>query len=140
MPATGVTRAMSPARHLLPALPLLLLADPALALRCQGRIISEGDPQPRVLKLCGEPTAARQQLIYRGGVPRVRYSPPPEPGRSTPEAGRRSDELLIHDRSLVEVVVEEWTYNLGPHKLMRVVRFEDGLVVEVRRLGYGYHE
>jgi hypothetical protein len=37
-------------------------------------------------------------------------------------------------------VVEEWTYNLGPNRMMRVVRFENGIVVEVTHLGYGYHE
>ncbi len=47
-------------------------------------------------------------------------------------------ELLIHDRSVVEVLIEEWTYNFGPHKLMRIVRFENGLVAEIDHLGYGY--
>ena len=41
---------------------------------------------------------------------------------------------------LVEVPVETWTYNLGPHKLMRRLRFEDGIVVDIDTLGYGYHE
>ncbi len=38
-----------------------------------------------------------------------------------------------------EVVVEEWTYNFGPRRLMRVIRFENGLVTSIRQLGYGYH-
>ena len=37
-----------------------------------------------------------------------------------------------------EVVIEEWTYNLGPHQLMRVVRLENGYVAEIKQLGYGY--
>ena len=37
-----------------------------------------------------------------------------------------------------EVVIEEWTYNRGPHQLMRVVRLENGVVAEVEILGYGY--
>jgi hypothetical protein len=39
-----------------------------------------------------------------------------------------------------EVVVEDWTYNLGPHKLMRIITFENGVVVKVQTLGYGYNE
>lgn len=116
---------------------LLLAASPAMALRCQGRIISEGDPQPRVLRYCGEPATAQQRLLYRSGLPR-QYAGFRAPG-GTIESGR-GGELLVHDRSVVEVLVEEWTYNFGPHKLMRMVRFENGLVVEVRQLGYGYHD
>ena len=42
-------------------------------------------------------------------------------------------------RGLIEeVVVEEWTYNLGPYQFMRLVRIENGRVVEVKPLGYGY--
>ena len=40
---------------------------------------------------------------------------------------------------LVEVPVETWTYNLGPNKLMRRLRLEDGVVVDIDTLGYGYH-
>jgi hypothetical protein len=117
---------------------LMLLAEPALAFRCKGKLVSAGDPQAKVLKFCGDPVSVQQRLVYRGGVPRSRIS------RDLPAINDAADfdttrrELLIHDRSVVEVVVEEWTYNLGPHKLMRVVRFEDGLVAEVKRLGYGY--
>ena len=39
--------------------------------------------------------------------------------------------------ALEEVVVEEWTYNLGPRLLMRVVVLEDGYVEDVKHLGYG---
>lgn len=121
-------------------LAVLLLAEPALAFRCQGRLISDGDPQPKVLRFCGQPTATQQRLIYRGGVPRAWVNQADTTGSGTVESGRPGDELLIHDRSVVEVLVEEWTYNHGPHRLMRVVRFENGLVVEVTHLGYGYHE
>jgi hypothetical protein len=41
---------------------------------------------------------------------------------------------------VVEIPVEVWIYNLGPSKLMRQIRFEDGKVVEIETLGYGYHE
>lgn len=31
-------------------------------------------------------------------------------------------------------------YNLGPQKLMRRIVFEDGAVVDIETLGYGYRE
>jgi uncharacterized protein YvpB len=46
--------------------------------------------------------------------------------------------MLAAPGSLVEVRVEIWTYNFGPHKLMRRLRFDDGELVEIETLGYGY--
>lgn len=114
----------------------LLAAGPAFAFRCQGKIVSEGDPQAKVLRYCGEPVSAQQRTIWRSGFPRGREVVV-ENGNARLGTGQ---ELLVHDRSVVEVVVEEWTYNLGPRKLMRVVRFEDGVVTKVDTLGYGYHD
>ena len=46
----------------------------------------------------------------------------------------------IYGDGLVEIPVEIWTYNFGPYKLMRRVRFVDGEVEEIETLGYGYHD
>ena len=40
---------------------------------------------------------------------------------------------------LLEIAVETWTYNLGPSSFMRRLRFEDGELVNIETLGYGYH-
>jgi hypothetical protein len=42
--------------------------------------------------------------------------------------------------SLIEIPVEVWIYNLGPSKLMRKLRFEDGVLVDIDTMGYGYYE
>jgi hypothetical protein len=110
------------------------LAQPALALRCGNKLVQRGDPMPKVLKYCGEPAATQTRSIVRRGVPRSRVYLDGEL-RSFSD-----DELLINDRSFVEVLVDEWTYNFGPRKLMRIVRFENGLVVDVKELGYGYRD
>jgi len=38
----------------------------------------------------------------------------------------------------VEVHLEMWTYNFGPTKLMQRIWFEDGVVVKIESLDYGY--
>ena len=38
----------------------------------------------------------------------------------------------------VEIPVEIWIYNLGPRRLMRRLRFEDGRLVDIETLDYGY--
>lgn len=112
---------------------LLTISAPALALRCGNKIVRNGDHLARVLHICGEPTVVQVRNIYRSGVPAARIN-------STARHPRHDDELIVHNRSVVEVVVEEWTYNFGPRRLMRIVRFENGIVTSVKRLGYGYRD
>lgn len=93
---------------------------PADALRCGTRLVSEGDTRAQVEARCGAPaditrrTRLAAPIIWRHGRP-----------------------YRVGD-SAIEVVVEEWTYNLGPQRFMRRVRFEDGVVVAVETLGYGF--
>jgi hypothetical protein len=115
-----------PFRPRLATATLLLVAAAATApasadaLRCGTRLVSEGDTRVQVEARCGVPadiirrTRFAAPVIWRHGRPyRVGYGE-------------------------IEIVVEEWTYNLGPHRFMRRVRFEDGVVVAVDTLGYGY--
>ena len=115
---------------------LLIVVEPAFALRCGNKLVSEGDPKAKILKYCGDPTAVQYRTIYRSGYPRTLSL------QSARLSSRQSgdEELLIHRHSVVEVLVEEWTYNFGPRRFMRVVRFENGLVAKVTELGYGYLE
>ncbi|MFQ5635323.1 MAG: DUF2845 domain-containing protein [Gammaproteobacteria bacterium] len=112
-------------------LAVLLTANPAFALRCAGKLINDGAPQIKVLKYCGDPDSVQVHSIYRGGLPRHQVR-----RRRGFEADSR--ELLHADRAYVEIRVEEWTYNFGPRRLMRVIRFENGIVTSIRQLGYGY--
>ena len=111
----------------------LLAADPALALRCKGKLVSEGDPQSKVLKYCGEPEATLTRMVYRAGVPRARFRVGNTDSRLSADR-----ELLFADRAYEEVVITEWTYNFGPRRLMGQIRFENGLVRSITQLGYGY--
>jgi hypothetical protein len=102
----------------------LAAASPAYAsLRCGTHLITEGATRSEVIAKCGEPTEVdrrsailRRPVVWIGGRP-----------------------FTVGD-SLIEVPVEVWVYNLGPSKLMRRLRFEDGLLVDIDTLGYGYYE
>jgi Protein of unknown function (DUF2845) len=135
MPSPG-TRACHQAWRLIAAALSLLLfaATPALAFRCGNRIVSDGDHYSKVLKYCGEPVGVQERVIYREGITRPRFRV------EGPNGLKYDKEVLQYDRSYVEVLVEEWTYNFGPRRLMQLVRFENGFVVEVDQLGYGYRE
>jgi hypothetical protein len=87
------------------------------AMRCGTRIIARGDVADKLLQFCGEPSAVQRHLVRRTA----------------------SLELGAFLPGFVEDVwVEDWTYNLGPYKLMRIVRLENGVVTDIRQLGYGY--
>ena len=96
---------------------LALAAAPAYAFRCGTRVITRGDPGDKVLEFCGSPISIQTRRAQRPYID--------EFGRS-------------HLGLIEEVVIEEWTYNLGPYQFMRLVRLENGLVAEIKELGYGY--
>ena len=44
----------------------------------------------------------------------------------------------LWQQQTIPVTIEEWTYDRGVNRLMRVVTFEDGRVTHIRTLGYGF--
>ena len=96
----------------------LLLASPAQALRCGQRLITAGDHSSRLLRFCGEPLSVESgyaQQLYIGDAT-----------------------ATFFPRILKDVHIQEWTYNFGPTRLMRVVRLENGIVTDIRSIGYGF--
>ena len=91
------------------------------AMRCGTRLLSEGDTRAAARALCGEPSDIQTRTILR----RPYYD--------------FNGRIVYYGDGLVEVPVEIWTYNFGPYRLMRRVRFVDGTIVEIETLGYGYH-
>jgi hypothetical protein len=102
------------------AVAALATSLPAHAFRCGTRVITRGDHASKLLEFCGEPDAVQTRLAQRPFVSRDVRGHVYLPGFAE------------------DVWVEEWTYNLGPNKLMRLVRMENGFVAEIRHLGYGY--
>jgi hypothetical protein len=91
----------------------------AYALRCNHQLIRVSDRKAEVIYHCGEPDYIDVRYINEGT--RLR-----DPNR-TLELSR-----------FKEIVVEEWTYNFGSNKLMRLLLFKNGVLKEIRTLGYGY--
>ena len=107
---------------------LLLISQPAEAFRCGSRIIRDGMHEGQVRAFCGEPIATRQLgLVLRSYTPR-HYS-----------LGGISGAYYRHGY-YDEVLATELVYNFGPRKLMRILRFEGGYLVDIKTAGYGYIE
>lgn len=104
-------------------LPLLLLcSSPLLAdtLRCGSKLVYEGDELAKVEARCGKPAQISHSTILK-----------------IPTVWRHGRRYQLSDQQ-IEVPVETWVYNFGPSKFMRKLRFEDGVLVEIKVLDYGY--
>jgi len=99
---------------------LLPLPAEADGLRCGSKLVVTGDTRVSVRSKCGEPVDVIHKTIIR-----------------RPSFVLRGH-LYFGDE--VAVDAEAWTYNFGPNKFMRRVRFVDGIVEDVDTLDYGYHE
>ena len=80
---------------------------------CSGQIVSVGDSKFDVLAKCGEPTTKDTRV-------------------------EEFKEKLDDTERKVFITVEEWTYNLGPNRLMRILTFRNSKLTDIRTGGYGY--
>ena len=91
---------------------LVVYATNAQAMRCQNRIISRGQSAYIVAQLCGYPEQIVRTVEYLSTRDR-------------------------HSEHAIEIQVELWTYDFGPHRFMRELRFENGVLASIRTLSYG---
>jgi hypothetical protein len=95
---------------------MMILGVPSLAaaesIRCGNRIIMRGSSSAELASFCGDPAQVSKSSSYSSGA-----------------VG-----------SVEQIDVEIWTYNFGPNQFMERVRIENGLVVQIDSLGYGYNE
>jgi hypothetical protein len=105
-------------------------SNPSWALRCGSRLVQEGMHESRVIELCGEPVSTRHLgYVLRPYIIKV-------PAGISVAHGTRHIYGGYHE----ELDVREMLFNFGPHKLMRLIRFEGGRLTEIRTEGYGHRK
>ena len=80
---------------------------------CSEQLVSVGDSKTDVLAKCGEPSLKDSHV----------------------EEFR--DKLDGTERNVL-VTVEEWTYNLGPTRFVRILTFRNSRLTDIRTGNYGY--
>jgi hypothetical protein len=112
-------------KRLLPALILVAISwdAGAQAMECGNKLITQGDSLSKVASLCGNPTQVDHTSIIRQA-----------------SGSFINGQWVATSGAQIEIPVEVWLYNLGPDRLMRQIRFEDGRVVKIETLDYGYLE
>ncbi len=71
-----------------------------------------------VINKCGEPHYVEESIEYQ----------------STAINNRQAGLYRQHERP---IQIEEWTYNFGPRRFMRLLRFENGRLLTIESIGYG---
>ncbi|HTE40119.1 MAG TPA: DUF2845 domain-containing protein [Steroidobacteraceae bacterium] len=89
-------------------------------LRCNESIISEGDTTAEVLHKCGKPITIAESVVKEKQAVKVR------------------GQVDVKQELTVETVVEYWTYNFGPNRLMSRLTVAQGSVINIATLGYGF--
>ena len=100
------------------------------ALKCGARLITEGDAKSKMLDVCGEPQNIElweEERLYRNrhwtGYNYYQHD----------------DEKFLKPHFIKKhVLVEEWTYNHGPHRFMDHIRLENGRIKEIISGKYGH--
>jgi hypothetical protein len=100
----------------------LLLALPvgsAHALRCGTALVTAGDHKIDVLQKCGDPVSIDTRTAYQ-------------------VIQKHHKHHTVQRELVIPITIEEWIYNFGPRQFMRWLRFENGRLVKIRALQYGY--
>lgn len=91
----------------------------AYALKCGRELIQVGDYRDEVLELCGKPDSVETHFEVVSRKLRFPF---------------RTQDY----QEIVEIEVEEWVYNLGRRRFRQYLRFENGVLKEIKSLGRGY--
>ncbi len=114
----------------------MLVSEQSYALRCGNKLVSKGDPKPKVIYLCGEPDykELREVPYPEHCIGRHYDDVSPYYQRRYGYHNRRYRPNVICKYRIIDV----WTYNFGPRKFMRELIFRRGVVKEINTLDYGY--
>lgn len=104
-----------------------LASDPAHALRCGNRLVKDSMHESEVKAICGKPVSERSLgYVLRSHIDRRK--------------GLMTTRYYGHRGFHRDVLVTELVFNFGPRKFMRRMRFEDGILMSIETIGYGYRE
>jgi hypothetical protein len=105
-----------------------VMVDQAGAFRCGSHLVHVGDRKWDVLRKCGPPDFSEAREEKR--MERV-YGAPYGDWDS-------SIQTRIPFGAVVYVLIEEWVYNSGPTKFVRILHFENSRLVEITTGDYGF--
>jgi hypothetical protein len=100
-------------------------------MRCDGKLVSNGDTMYDVQGRCGAPDAVRQHVELR--TIRTWVEGPCFRENGVLRCGQFVEQTI-------QVVVDEWTYDFGPQTLIKLLTFEQGRLLRLATGSYGIKE
>ncbi len=61
-----------------------------------------------------------------------------EPAGRNPRQEKLKERLSDGDYRITTIIIDEWTYNLGPDRFMRILTFKNGKLTDINTGEYGY--
>jgi hypothetical protein len=108
-------------KNIITGLFLIVIAQSAGAFYCGRDLVAEGDSKLQVLQKCGEPTDHQSRVEYRSIVLR---------GSDVTHSGV---DVIRQE----QINIEEWSYDLGHHRFIQLLHFENDRLLSIKELGYG---
>ena len=106
---------------------LFVFTGHGAAFQCGSKIIKMNSAQDDVLQHCGDPSSVNEweeERVMRGS------------GRvSMPRGG--TPYIAAPVTTIIHVKIQEWTYDTGPNHLRRILRFENGRLIDIKTDNYG---
>jgi hypothetical protein len=100
-------------------------ADSDSGFRCGARIVSTGDHMAEVREKCGDPDQVTTRVAKRTQKHKVR------------RWSREGIAEEFTEEQEVEVLLDEWVYDLGDRRFVRYVGFENNRVVDIQTGTWG---
>ena len=100
-------------------------------MRCGSKLISVGNTKAEVLLKCGEPmlkeSVGQKEDSKRIDIPLTSETDTVENGPS----GNSRDIAIVRSRESVTKNIDQWTYNQGTGKFLKILIFEGGELVAI---------
>jgi hypothetical protein len=117
---------------------LLLLALVAMSsigyaeanMRCGSKLISIGDSKTEVLLKCGEPLL-KEAVAVKEESKRIDIPLTSTPSVDAGNYADDSDPAVVRRKESITKTVDQWTYNQGSGKLLKILTFEGGELVAI---------
>lgn len=107
----------------------LSLTQTAFAFRCDHQLVQLGDRKIEVSNSCGDPDSIDQHYETKLVRNLIRIS-----GGTPNNSGVQIGQQTYYE---VQILVEEWVYDFGRRRFQQYLRFENGVLTEIKDLGKG---
>lgn len=99
-------------------------------MRCGSKVISVGDTKAEVLLKCGEPLL-KDAVAVKEKSKRISIPLTSDTGNAAQDAAANANPAEVQRRESVTKMVDQWTYDQGTGKLLKILTFEGGELVEI---------